>query len=67
MQCKSDNMAPKFGLFSPRIKCPKMQFRIELGPSQLVSKDLHLSSISYINCVKEYPVVLRHEATENLK
>ena len=44
-----------------------MHFRIELGPSKLVSKDLYLSSISLIFYIKEYPEVLAHEATENLK
>ena len=60
-------MAPKFGLFSHGYKWPKIPFIIELEASKLVSKDLYLSSISFIFYMKEYPVVLAHEATEHLK
>ena len=67
MQCKSDNMVLKFGLFFPKNKWPKMHFRIELGSSKLVSKDLYLSSIRLVFHIEEYPVVLAHEATENMK
>ena len=40
---------------------------MELEPWNLVSRNLKLSFISYIFCIKKYAVDLPHEATENLK
>ena len=57
----------KMSQFFADNKCPKICFKMELEPWKLVDKHLELCFMSYIFCIKKYPVILAQTATENLK